>query len=213
MVEGIYRRLPWRCSTYSIIKGSGETFNCLVSGEFRVHPQDRTAKCMPDKRVGPEVSNKRWLVFDLEKHGCHSIMLESCRPKCLRHRRPKPRGGHIVSRFRHLPERQPDLRWRLFPRIIWLCHPLPKQRAFHGVFAALARKILGLAHLASPPFQRLRANMPAEPCHQLSVQTAAHLSVHHSPFCFCEVKGSSCVAANCYCESADLSHKVSKALA
>ena len=58
------------------------------------------------------------------------------------------------------------------------------QRAFHGVFAALARKLIGIAHLASPLFHRLRANMPAEPCHQRSVQTAAHRSVHHSPFCF-----------------------------
>ena len=51
-----------------------------------------TAKCMSDKLVGFEISNKCWLVFDWEKHGCHTrTKLEPCRPQRIRHRRPKPR--------------------------------------------------------------------------------------------------------------------------
>ena len=100
-----------------------------------------------------------------------------------------------------------------FPSTVWPGLPLPMQRAFNSILAALARKFLGPSHLASPPFQCLRSNMPAEPCHRRPEQTAAHLSVHHSPLALGVAKVSYCVATNCYCESVGLSNIVSKALA
>ena len=87
------------------------------------------------------------------------------------------------------------------------------QRAFYGVFAALARKLLGTAHLASPPFGACErtcqrsSDIGALRRQQLIEQFITVL------FALGVAKCSSCAATNCYCESAGLSSIVSKTLA